>query len=98
MITLTGKQKRSLRALAHHIKPVVQIGNAGITPALLEKIDTELEFHEIIKVKLNQSNDIKAKEIADDLANGSNSTVFLIIGKTVGLYRPFPEDPEIRLP
>ena len=97
-MTLTGKQKRSLRALAHHIKPVVQIGDAGVTPALMDKIDTELEFHEIIKVKLNQNNDIKAKDVADDLASGSHSTVFLIIGRTVGLYRPFPEDPEIRLP
>ena len=98
MMTLTGKQKRSLRALAHHIKPVVQIGDAGVTPALIDKIDTELGFHEIIKVKLNQNNDLKAKNVANDLASGSDSTVFLVIGRTVGLYRPFPEEPEIRLP
>lgn len=97
-MTLTGKQKRSLRALAHHIKPVVQIGDAGVTPALIDKIDTELGFHEIIKVKLNQNNDLKAKNVANDLASGSDSTVFLVIGRTVGLYRPFPEEPEIRLP
>ena len=98
MITLTGKQKRTLRALAHHIKPVVQIGDAGVTPALMTKIDSELEYHEIIKVKLNQNNGIKAKDIASNLAAESRSQVFLIIGRTVGLYRPFPEDPQIRLP
>ena len=49
---LTGKQRQHLRALAHHLEPVVQIGHEGPTEAVLAQINEALEAHELIKVKI----------------------------------------------
>ena len=51
-ISLTGKQKRHLRSMAHHLKPVVIIGGDRLTPGLIKKVDTELTAHELIKIRI----------------------------------------------
>ena len=49
---LTGKQKRYLRGLAHHLNPVVYAGKEGVSEAVERKATQELEHHELIKLKL----------------------------------------------
>ena len=49
---LTGKQKHYLRGLAHHRKPVVMVGEAGLTENVIAEIDQALAHHELIKVKI----------------------------------------------
>ena len=66
-MALTGKQRRYLRGLAHHLKPVVLTGASGVTEQVLTKVATELENHELIKVKVNDGPDI-AREVASDVA------------------------------
>ena len=39
---LTGKQKRALRAMAHHLNPVVLVGTGGLSESVVEKVNTEL--------------------------------------------------------
>ncbi|MDR2561773.1 MAG: ribosome assembly RNA-binding protein YhbY [Holophagales bacterium] len=52
---LTSKQKRILKAEAHHLKPVLHIGKGGVTDALAQEIDIMLDSLELIKVKLNSN-------------------------------------------
>lgn len=96
-MSLTGKQRRYLRAQAHHLKPVVLTGGAGVTDAVIEKVDVELENHELIKVKVaDDADDLRA--VADGIATRTRSEVAQVIGKTVVLYRRRKKDPEIKLP
>ena len=56
---LTNSQKRELKSLAHHLKPVVQIGQKGITENLLKAINQALDDHELIKIKFIDFKDQK---------------------------------------
>ena len=91
---LTSKQKKYLKGLAHHLKPTVQIGDKGLTTALMDKVSEELEFHELIKVKV----DDEAKIKGPILAEGSESALVKVIGRTVVLYRRRKKKPAITLP
>ena len=51
-MALSAKQRKHLKALAHHRKPVVQVGNAGVTTAVVREITQALDAHELIKIRL----------------------------------------------
>jgi len=97
MSDLTGKQKRQLRALAHSLKPVVQMGQKGATDALKSKVNQELEVHELIKVKVSGDCLETAKEAGALLAEACRAALVQVIGRTVVLYRGHPEEPQIQL-
>ena len=94
---LTGKQKRHLRALGHSLKPVIQIGKKEIETSLITEVDTALEHHELIKVKLLESCFLDKHESSEALARACNAEVAQILGKTFLLYRP-AKKPIIVLP
>ena len=98
MKKLTGKQNRHLRALGHHLKPVAQLGQRGVHEAVVEKINDELEYHELIKVKVGQDSLDSTKEVGAALAEACDAFVSQVIGRTILLYRPRAKDPEIILP
>jgi RNA-binding protein len=95
---LTGKQRRHLRALAHPLKPLVQVGKGGIDDGLIAAVDQALADHELIKVKVGENAAMDRHEVAEQLAGKTNSQVAQVLGNTVLLYRPDPEDPTIELP
>lgn len=94
-IDLTGKQRRALRALAHSLEPVVHVGRAGITDAVLSAVSGALLAHELIKVRLQEPEDKRA--LAAMLAQGTGAALRGLVGHTVILYRPHPEQPRIRV-
>jgi RNA-binding protein len=98
LVPLTGKQKSYLRALAHKLKPVVQIGHQGVTDGLLAALDTALERHELLKVKVAGEAEVDAAEIAPKLQKASKSQLVQIIGHTLVLYRKRAENPKIVFP
>jgi RNA-binding protein len=93
---LNGAQRRHLRGLAHPRKPIVFIGESGISPAVLEALDAALTRHELVKVRLRQPAD--KRQTARDLAESSGAALCGVVGHTVVLYRPDPETPKIALP
>ena len=93
---LDGAQRRHLRGLAHPLKPIIFVGEGGLSDALIRALDEALTSHELVKVRLRQPPDKKA--VAAALAEGSGSVVCGVVGHTVVLYRPNPEDPKIILP
>jgi len=95
---LTGKQRRHLRALAHPLKPLVQVGKGGIDDGLVAAVDQALADHELIKVKVGESAGMDRHDVADQLAGKTKSQVAQVLGNIVLLYRPDPEKPEIELP
>lgn len=93
---LDGSQRKYLRGLAHPLKPIVFVGEHGVTDAVLYALDEALARHELVKVRLRQPSD--KKQAAADLAEASGAALCGLVGHTVVLYRPDPEAPRITLP
>lgn len=90
-IRLTGKVKKQLRGLGHHLNPVVYVGREGITSTVLMATGEALAAHELIKVKLGQNCPLGKKQAAEQLAQRSEAALVQLIGKTVLLYLPNPD-------
>ena len=93
---MEGYQRKYLRGLAHGLKPVVQVGQAGVTAAVIAAVDDALEHAELIKVRLHEPEDKKA--MATELAARAGAELCGMVGHTVILYRRHPDDPRIELP
>ena len=90
---LTGRQRKSLRGLAHRLEPVVLVGQAGVTEGVLRAVAEALLTHELVKVRLHDPEDKKAAARA--LADGAGAALCGLVGHTVILYRPHPERPKV---
>ena len=88
---LDGKSRRKLRALGHHLDPVVLIGHQGVTDAIVAAVDQALHDHELVKVKINEG-PADRHEAAEALAAQTTSEVAQVLGKTLLLFRQRPED------
>ena len=97
MKALTPRQRRTLRGLAHGLPISVQIGNAGMTPGVIEGTEAALAAHELIKVKLGQGSELDRKEGAQALAEATQSVVAGVVGRVWILYRADPDEPRISL-
>lgn len=95
---LSGKQRRYLRSLGHELRPIVQVGRDGLDDGLVAAVDQALTDHELIKIKLGEAAELDRHDAAADLAARTHSEVAQVLGNTVLLYRPHPEEPEITLP
>jgi RNA-binding protein len=85
-MALTGKQRRKLRALGHHLAAVVQVGQNGVTAAVIAACDQALEDHELIKVKVGDA-PVDRHDAAAALAEATHSEVAQVLGNTVLLFR-----------
>jgi RNA-binding protein len=90
-IRLTGKEKKQLRGLGHHLNPVVYVGREGITSTVLKATGEALAARELIKVKLGQNCPLGKKQAAEQLALRSEAALVQLTGKTVLLYLPNPD-------
>jgi RNA-binding protein len=95
---LTGKQRRHLRGLGHELRPVVQLGKGGIDDGIVAAVEQALADHELVKVKVGEAAGLDRHEAADALAARTRSDVAQVLGNTVLLYRPNPDEPVIKLP
>jgi RNA-binding protein len=93
--TLTGRQRKTLRGQAHALEPVVHVGSAGVSAAILRVVDEALTAHELVKVRLHEP--VAKHEDAQALADGTGAALCGLVGHTVILYRPHPEAPKIVL-
>lgn len=95
---LSGKQRRHLRGLGHDLEPVVQIGKLGLTDAVTSAVDTALEEHELIKVRIGTECPDERHDVAERLAPAVKSEVAQVLGRTLLLWRKRPKDSKIQLP
>lgn len=101
MEALKGYQKKFLKGLAHGLKPVVFIGQKGLTANLISSIQDALETHELIKVKFVEFKDKQQKiNLAETLAAQANCQLVGMIGHIAILFRrqTDPEKCNIQLP
>lgn len=95
---LTGKQKRFLRAEAHHLKPIFQVGKVGVNDNMIAQIDDVLEKRELIKVSVLQ-NCLEDKDVvAEQLTQGAEAELVQVIGNNIVLYKESEENKQLQLP
>lgn len=88
---MKGRERAELRAEAHHLDPLVHVGQQGLTPSLISALDDALRTRELVKVKLRTNDDIEPKDVANSLAIATNSAVVQVIGRTATLFRENPD-------
>ncbi len=95
---LNDKQRRYLRGLAHPLKPIILVGNAGVTPAVVAETQRALHDHELIKVRMTGAvRDVRDAAL-QSLAVATGSALVGRIGHVATLYRPSETLPKIILP
>lgn len=95
---LTSHQKKYLKGLAHSLNPLVQIGKEELSPGVINSIKSELEHHELIKVKIGSNCGLEKHSSSQTIAELTASVLVQLIGKTIILYKPNPKrDKEKRI-
>jgi RNA-binding protein len=95
-LELTAKERAHLRSLAHHLKPILQVGREGVTDAAVRAVEDAFNTRELLKVKVQSAAPVTAREAGDTFAERIPGAAHVqTIGRTVVLYRPHPEEPEI---
>jgi RNA-binding protein len=94
---LTLKQRKHLRTLAHPAKPVVIIGQHGLTKNVSREVDLALEYHELIKVRVNAGDRDERALIIDSLLSEVSAELVQRIGHIAVLYRRKRRKPKINL-
>ncbi|MGH6611791.1 MAG: ribosome assembly RNA-binding protein YhbY [Burkholderiaceae bacterium] len=90
-LLITSAQRRALKARAHQLKPVVLLGGAGFTDAVLHEIDRALTAHELVKVKVPDDDRAQREHVFSAAAEKLSAAKVQSIGKTIVLFRPSPE-------
>jgi RNA-binding protein len=95
---LSERQRRHLRGLAHPLKPVIRLGSAGVTAALVAETLRALHDHELIKVKAPGGDRAARDVLFESLAQASGSALVHRIGNVAVLYRPRAQEPRLVIP
>jgi len=97
-MSLSKPQIKSLVTLAHNLKPVIMVGQNGVTENILKELEIALDFHELVKIKISGADKAGCGEMIQQLIEASSAEVVQKIGKTVSLFRRNNKTPKIDLP
>jgi RNA-binding protein len=89
--TLTARERAGLKARAHKLEPVVQLGSSGVTDGVAVEVDRALTAHELIKVKITGEREERVA-VGDDLCARTGAVAVHRVGKILILWRPRPAD------
>lgn len=84
---ITPKQRSSLKAIAHPMKPIMQIGKGGISETVLNQAAEHLYNLELIKIKVLQNAEFKSRDVVSELAEALEADVVSCIGGIITLYK-----------
>jgi len=87
-MTLSESQKKHLRGLGHALKPVVTVGDSGLSDSVLAEFESTLKHHELIKVRVRVGDRAARDEIIETLCSDSAANLIQRIGNVALLYRP----------
>jgi RNA-binding protein len=90
-MSLTEKQKRWLKSRVHHLKPVVLVGQAGLTKAVLAELDLALDHHELLKVRVAAGDRDLRDAVIGRMAEESRATLVSRVGNVAALFRANPK-------
>lgn len=91
-LSLTSRQRAELKALAHPLEPVVQIGQAGLTDAVAGELEKALAAHELIKVRIGGADRDARAAMSEAICARTGAAAVQRVGKVLVLWRPRPED------
>ena len=91
-------QKKYLRKLGHQLKPIIFIGNSGLSESVLTELSSTINHHELIKIKIKASNRIIRDQIIDEICKKTSTQLVTQIGGIALIYKKNPETPKIKLP
>jgi RNA-binding protein len=97
-MTLSEKQKKHLRRLAHPMSPIVMLGNAGLTDGVVSELDRALTDHELVKVSARVGERAARNEALALLANRTGAEIVQQVGNVGVFYRRRKELAKILLP
>ena len=95
---MTSKQRAYLRGLANNIDAIFQIGKGGISDNLIKQLSDALEDRELIKISVLETAPDVAKDLGNEIAEKTNSTLVQVVGNKITLFRPRKKDSKIELP
>lgn len=93
-IQLTIAERKAHRAEAHHLAPVVMIGNDGLTPGVKKEVDAALNAHGLIKIRVFGDDRTQREAMFQSLAQDLGAAPIQHIGKLLVLWRPKPAKPK----
>lgn len=96
-MSLSTNQLKTLRGLAHSLKPVVMVGQNGLKETIFEELETALDFHELIKVKIAADRE-EREEIAAQILSRSQAEKVQSIGMMLVLFRRNSKNPKVVIP
>jgi RNA-binding protein len=89
-VAITEAQRRELRGRAHRLKPCVHVGAGGVSAAVLRELETALDHHELVKVRVRARDRGERNAWIDALARETGAIGLSSIGNVAVLYRPRP--------
>ena len=92
MNSLSEKFKRELKAKAHHLNPVVTIGDKGLSKPVLKELNIAVDAHELIKVRMHSEDRDERKSIMIEIAKYLDATPINQIGKVLIIFRKNEEN------
>lgn len=95
---MTSKQRAYLKSLASNITAIFQVGKSGESENLIKQLDDALEARELIKITVLETAPDSVKNLGNELAEKTKSTLVQTIGNKIILYRPKTKNPKIELP
>jgi RNA-binding protein len=97
-MNLSESQKKFLRGLGHQLKPVIMIGDAGLTDSVINEFCSTIEHHELIKVRVRAGDRETRDNIITELCERGSAELVTRIGNVALVYRRNDETPKIPLP
>ncbi|MEE9351718.1 MAG: YhbY family RNA-binding protein [Thiotrichaceae bacterium] len=84
---LTNPQKKKLKGFAHDLHPLVTIGQKGLKESIHDEIETALDFHQLVKVKVMADDRDQRKDMIALIADKHKAMVIQTVGHIVVLYK-----------
>ena len=88
---LSPLERKSLKARAHALEPVVQVGSDGLSPAVLREVEIALTAHELIKVRAGGDDRVARRALLEAICEQTGASPVQHIGKVLVLWRARPE-------
>lgn len=92
---LTKEHIQTLKGMAHSMKPVLIMGDKGLTESFLAEAEHAIEHHELIKIRITGEDREAKKIIADDIKTALNAHMIQHIGNVITLFKRNHEEPKI---
>ena len=97
-MNLSESQKKFLRGRGHQLKPVVTVGDAGLSDSVMQEFNSTISHHELIKVRFRAGSRESRAALIDELCREGAGILIQRIGNVALIYRANPDEPKIKVP